>query len=60
MDVRRSAVIHTTILAPPEHVVAFLSDMEQWKQWAPWIRSVTRASARDWTLETEAGPMAIR
>ena len=57
MNVYRSAVVHTSILAPPREVIAFLSDMTNWKAWAPWIRSVSRASPRDWTLETDAGPM---
>jgi carbon monoxide dehydrogenase subunit G len=60
MTVQRSAVVHTTILAPPKSVIAFLSDMENWTTWAPWIHSVARSSVGDWKLETEAGPMKIR
>src|SRR4051812_27172619 len=60
MSVQRSAVVHTSILAPPESVIAFLRDLENWKTWAPWIHSVARSSDRDWTLETEAGRMKVR
>jgi hypothetical protein len=35
MSVQRTAVVHTSILAPSETVVAFLSDLENWKTWAP-------------------------
>jgi hypothetical protein len=28
--------------------------------WAPWVRSVTRRSDRDWSLETTDGPMTVR
>jgi hypothetical protein len=59
MSVYRSEVVHTSILAPARDVVAFLSDMNKWKAWAPWIRSVRRTAARDWTLETEAGRMKV-
>jgi hypothetical protein len=59
MDVRRSEVVHISILAPRREVIAFLSDMENWKTWAPWILSVRRSSPRDWTLETEVGQMMV-
>ena len=59
MNVQRTAVVHTSILAPPQDVVAFLSDMQNWKTWASWIRSVARSSPRDWTLETETGLMKV-
>jgi len=60
MNVQRSAVVHISILAPPKSVVAFLSDLENWTTWAPWIHSVARSSGGDWKLETEAGPMKVR
>jgi hypothetical protein len=60
MTTFRSATIQTSIDAPPESVVAFLSDLQNWKTWAPWIESVERKSQRDWTLETEAGVMMVR
>jgi carbon monoxide dehydrogenase subunit G len=60
MNIQRSAVVHISILAPPKSVIAFLSDMENWKTWAPWVHSVTRFSGGDWKLETEAGPMKVR
>ena len=60
MTVQRSAVVHISILAPPESVIAFLRDMKNWKMWAPWVHSVTRSSGGNWKLETEAGPMKIR
>jgi carbon monoxide dehydrogenase subunit G len=59
MNVYRSAVVHISIPAPPKSVIAFLSDMEKWKTWAPWVHSVTRTSARDWSVETEAGRMNV-
>ncbi len=59
MNVQRSAVVHTSILAPPDDVIAFLSDLENWKTWAPWIHSIARLSGRHWKLETEAGPMSV-
>jgi hypothetical protein len=59
MSVQRAEVVHTSILAPPHELLAFLSDMNKWQTWAPWIRSVRRSSARDWTLDTEAGPMTV-
>jgi carbon monoxide dehydrogenase subunit G len=59
MHVERTAVVHTSIKAPPQDLVAFLRDMETWKSWAPWIESVVRSSPLDWTLETEAGPMKV-
>lgn len=59
MTVQRSAVVHISILAPPRSVIPFLSDMENWKSWAPWIHSVARISERDWNLETEAGRMKV-
>lgn len=60
MTLQRCAVIHTSILASPQDVVSFVSDIETWTRWAPWIRSVTRLSRREWSLETAAGPMAVR
>jgi hypothetical protein len=60
MHVQRAEVVHVSILAPRQQVVAFLGDMNNWKTWAPWVRSASRASARDWTLDTEAGPMKVR
>jgi hypothetical protein len=59
LNVQRTAVVHTSILAPPQDVVAFLSDIQNWKTWASWIRSVARTSPRDWTLETETGLMKV-
>lgn len=60
MNVQRAEVLHISILTPREDVLAFLSDMTNWKTWAPWIDSVRRSSARDWTLDTEAGLMKVR
>ena len=60
MNVQRSAVVHISILAPPKSVIVFLSDLENWTTWAPWIHSVGRSSGGYWKLETEAGPMNIR
>ena len=60
MHVQRAEVVHISVLAPRQRVIAFLGDMNNWKTWAPWVRSVSRSSARDWTLDTEAGPMKVR
>jgi carbon monoxide dehydrogenase subunit G len=60
MNVQRTEVVHVSILAPRQEVIAFLSDLENWKTWAPWIRSVSKSSPRGWTLETEAGQMKVR
>ena len=60
MTTYRAAIVQTSIDAPPESVVSFLSDLQNWKTWAPWIESVARKSQRDWTLETEAGVMNVR
>jgi carbon monoxide dehydrogenase subunit G len=60
MSVLRAAVVHISIIASPESVTAFLSDMEKWKTWAPWVRSVTRRSDGDWSLETPDGAMTVR
>jgi hypothetical protein len=59
MTVRRAEVVHISILAPPRDVLSFLSDMNNWKTWAPWVRSVRKSSMRDWTLDTDAGPMNV-
>jgi hypothetical protein len=60
MNVHRAEVVHISVLTPPHELIAFLADVNNWRTWAPWVRSVKRASARDWTLETEAGPMTVR
>ena len=59
MNVYRSAVVQISILAPPKSVIPFLSDMEKWKTWAPWVSSVARISARDWNVETDTGPIKV-
>jgi hypothetical protein len=59
MRVRPVEVVHVSILAPPRDVIAFLVDVHNWTTWAPWIRSVSRSSAGDWTLDTDAGPMKV-
>jgi hypothetical protein len=60
MDVCRAEVVHTSILAPPHDVAAFLGDLATWPSWAPWIRSVSRTAERAWTLETDAGRMQVQ
>ena len=60
MDVCRAEILHTSILAPPQDVVAFLGDLATWPSWAPWIRSVSRTAERAWTLETDAGRMQVQ
>ena len=60
MPTYRSAVVHLSIDVPPENVVAFLSDLENWKTWAPWITSVTRDSSGAWVVGTDDGGMTFR
>ena len=60
MSVQRATVVHISILAAPDSVVAFLAEMENWKTWAPWVQSVTRLSEGHWRLETTDGPMTVR
>lgn len=59
-SVQRSAVVHTSILAPPHETAAFLGDVSRWKTWAPWVRSAIRTSAREWTIESDTGAMFVR
>lgn len=56
----RTAVVHISIASAPERLVAFLSDVTQWKTWAPWVRSVERASPGQWVVGTDDGPLRIR
>lgn len=60
MNVHRAEAIHVSILAPPQQVVDFLADVNNWKTWAPWVRAVEKSSGRDWTLDTDTGPMHLR
>ena len=57
IQVRRAEVVHVSILAPARQVIAFLVDVHNWSAWAPWIRSVSRSSERDWTVGTDSGPL---
>lgn len=59
MNEQRREVVRVSIEAPPPDVVSFLRNANNWKTWAPWIRSVKESTARDWTLDTEAGPMRM-
>lgn len=59
-SLQRAEVVHTSIAAPPQKLIAWLSDMNTWKSWAPWIQTVTKSSPRDWTLATDAGTMKVR
>jgi hypothetical protein len=60
MSVQRAEVVQVSVLVPPRELIAFLSDMNNWKSWAPWVRSVQRNSARNWTIDSETGPMKFR
>jgi hypothetical protein len=60
MSIQRAAVVHISILAAPQSVVAFLTDMENWKTWAPWVRSVMRQSEGSWSLDTTDGAMTVQ
>ena len=53
-------VVHISILATPKSVIAFLTDMDNWKTWAPWVRSVKRLSEGSWSLDTKDGAMMVR
>ena len=56
----RSAIVSVSIDAPPSTVVAFMRDLENWKVWAPWIRSVSRTAPNEWQLGTDDGGMTMR
>lgn len=60
MSLQRSAVVHTSIVAPPRDLVAWMTDMTAWKTWAPWIRSVAITAPGAWTLGTEAGRLEVQ
>jgi hypothetical protein len=60
MNVYRAEVVHVSILASPQRVFDFLADVNNWKAWAPWVRAVSKSSARDWTVDTEGGAMHLR
>lgn len=60
MSVYRAEVVHVSILATPKQLFDFLADVNNWKTWAPWVRAVAKSSARDWTVDTDGGPMRLR
>ena len=60
MSTYRSATVHVAIDAPTATVVAFMSDMEQWKAWAPWGRSAVRTAPNAWELATDDATMKFR
>ena len=60
MSAYRSAVVNVSVEAPPATVVAFMTDLENWKTWAPWIQSVSRTAPNDWELDTGDGTMHMR
>ena len=60
MTVYRAEAIHVSILVPAQEVYDFLIDVNNWKTWAPWVRAVNSHAGRDWTLETDTGPMQLR
>lgn len=60
MTVYRAEVVHVSILATPQQLFDFLADVNNWKTWAPWVRAVTKSSDRDWTVDTDGGPMHLR
>ncbi|HEY2851847.1 MAG TPA: SRPBCC family protein [Gemmatimonadaceae bacterium] len=60
MNVYRAEAIHVSILVPAQQVYDFLADVNNWKTWAPWVRAVNNHSGRDWTLDTDTGPMHLR
>lgn len=60
MSLLRTEVVHVSISSPAIEVLAFLGDLENWRSWAPWIRSVNRAASRVRELDTEAGHMTVR
>lgn len=60
MTIYRAEVIHVSILASPRRAFDFLADVNNWKAWAQWVRFVKQSSAREWTLDTDAGTMHLR
>jgi uncharacterized membrane protein len=60
MTMPSAEVVQVSIAVPPRDLITFLSDMNNWTSWAPWVRSVKRNSARRWTLDTEVGIMKVR
>ncbi|HEV8364433.1 MAG TPA: SRPBCC family protein [Gemmatimonadaceae bacterium] len=60
MTLHRTAIVHTSISSPPQQLIAYLSDLNNWRSWAPWVHSVNRSSDRDWTVETDVGQMHMR
>jgi hypothetical protein len=60
MSVYRAEVVHISILATPRQAYDFLADVNNWKTWAPWVRAVAKSSARDWTVDTDGGPLKLR
>ena len=60
MNVHRAEVLHISIHASRQDVIAFQSDVRRWKSWAPWARAVERSSTSDWTVYTETGPLTLR
>ena len=60
MATYRAAVVNVSIDAAPAAVVAFMADLENWKAWAPWIKSVSRTAPNGWELDTGDGTMRMR
>jgi hypothetical protein len=60
MTVYRAEVVHVSILVSPRKAFDFVADVNNWKTWAPWVRAVTKAGGRDWTLDTDGGTMHLR
>lgn len=60
MPLRKAAVVHTSIHAPPRRVYEYLCDLRNWPRFAPWIRSVRTTSGGGGTFETDDGPMHLR
>lgn len=60
MNIHRAEVLHTSILASRQDVIAFLSDVRRWRSWAPWARAVERLSESEWTVHTDTGPLKLR
>jgi len=59
MTVYRAEVVHVSILVPPQRVFDFLADVNNWKTWAPWVRAAKKDSDRDWTVDTDGGPIHL-
>jgi uncharacterized protein YndB with AHSA1/START domain len=58
--VMQSKTVTVAIDRPPADVYRFVSNPENFPQWAAGLGHSVRRSGRDWIVETSAGPMRVR